>query len=99
MFASSDSQMLTETKLAETYLEVARSRGSFRGVRRWRVVAVQHFPDGSASSIDQASVLATTGLTTLNFAGNKFYVARLNVVASDLTKTQAKSLLTETLNS
>ncbi len=93
MLASSENQMLTDTKLAETYLETSRAKGAFRGVRRWRVVAVQHFADGSAGSIEQASVLTTTGLTALTFDGQKFYVARLNVLASDLTKTQAKSLI------
>lgn len=93
MLASSESQMLTTNKLAETYLETSRAKGVFRGVRRWRVVEVQHFPDGGASSIEQASQLTATGLAALNFDGQKFYVARLNVLASDLTKTQAKSLI------
>ena len=95
MLASSKSQMLTTNKLAETYLETSRAKGSFSGVRRWRVVEVQHFPDGGAISIDKASELTVSGLTALNFDGQKFYVARLNLLASDLTKTQAKSLLTK----
>lgn len=93
MLAISESQMLTDTKLAETYLETSRAKGAFRGVRRWRVVEIKHFADGSAGSIEQASALTTTGLTALTFDGQKFFVARLNVLASDLTKTQAKSLI------
>lgn len=93
MLISSESQMLTDTKLAETYLETSRAKGAFRGARRWRVVEVQHFSDGSAGSIEQASALTTTGLTSLAFDGKKFYVARLSVLDTDLTKTQAKSLI------
>lgn len=95
MLAISESQMLTDTKLAETYLETSRAKGAFRGVRRWRVLNVRHFSDGGAKSIGLASELTPAGLSTLSIGGKRYYVARLDVVQSDLTKTQAKSLLTK----
>lgn len=96
MLASSDSQILSTERLAETYLETGRANGSFKGVRRWRVVAIKHFPDSSTCSIEHASTLTKTGLTTINLEGNEFHIARLNVVACDLTKTQAKKLILNT---
>lgn len=92
---SSDSQMLTCSKLAETYLESSKAKGSFRGVRRWRVLNIRHFPDCGAKSIDLASDITPAGLSTLSIGGKLYYVARLDVVQSNLTKTQAKNLLTK----
>lgn len=81
MIASSENQILTETKLAESYLENTRTKGGFPGVRRWRVIEVKQFPDGGMSSVEQALALSSTGLSVLNICGTKIYVARIGIVA------------------
>lgn len=93
LLAESEDKILHSNKLAETYLEQRKSKGSYRSSRRWRVVAIQMFPDASSASIDAASELTPTGLSSASIDGKMHYFARLRVLHRDLSKTQARSFL------
>lgn len=87
--------MFSGTLIADTYFEKARAKGSYRGMRRWRVCRVQTFPDCSASSIGLACGLGC-GLSTITVKGVELHYSLMSVEGIDLTKSAAKKLLNAT---